>query len=102
LDRVKEGFKMVMRGTGAGYIDLKYDPAGKTGTSQSFLDSDDDGMVDKETVSNTFVAFAPFNNPKVTFTVVTPDTYDYSSSHQSYVNRRISKRISEKYFEIYK
>ncbi|MBR1717821.1 MAG: penicillin-binding protein 2 [Bacilli bacterium] len=102
LDRVKEGFKMVMHGTGAGYINLKYDPAGKTGTSQSFIDTDNNGLIDKETVSNTFVGFAPFNNPVVTFTVVSPDTYDYSSSFESYVNRRISRRISEKYFEIYK
>ncbi len=102
LNRVKEGFKMVMRGTGYGYIDLKYDPAGKTGTSQSFLDTNDDGVVDKQTVTNTFVAFAPFNDPKVTFTIVTPDTYDYSSNFQSYVYKRISKQISEKYFEIYK
>ena len=102
LDRVKEGFKMVMRGTGYGYIDLKFDPAGKTGTSQSYIDTNDDGRVDKETVTNTFVGYAPFNSPKVTFTVVTPDSYDYSTNYQSYINKRISKRISEKYFEIYK
>lgn len=103
LNRVKEGFKAVLEygGTGSGYIDKKYKPAGKTGTSQSFVDTDNDGKVDTETVSNTFVAYAPYDNPVVTFTVISPDVYDYGSSIQSYVNKRISKRISEKYFEIY-
>ena len=88
LNRVKEGFKRVMMigGTGSGYIDLKHNPAGKTGTSQSFIDTNDDGLVDTETVSNTFVGYAPYDNPKVTFTVVSPDTYNYGSEYQSYVN----------------
>ena len=104
LNRVKEGFKKVMEigGTGSGYIALTHSPAGKTGTSESFLDTDGDGLVDTQTVSNTFVGFAPFSDPSVTFTTVSPDTYDYKSSYQTFVNRRISKRISEKYFEIYK
>ena len=103
LDRVKEGFRQVLDygGTGIGYIDLKYKPAGKTGTSQSFVDTNDDGKVDTETVTNTFVAYAPYDDPKVTFTVVSPDTYDYKTSYQTYVNKRITKRISEKYFELY-
>lgn len=104
LDRIKEGFKAVLAygGTGSGYINRDYLPAGKTGTSQSFVDTNNDGKVDTETVSNTFVAYAPYNDPQVTFTVVSPDTYDYGSTYQTYVNKRISKRISEKYFEIYK
>lgn len=103
LDRIKEGFKQVLGygGTGSGYIDLKYNPSGKTGTSQSFVDSDKNGVIDTETVTNTFIAYAPYNDPKVTFTVVTPDTYNYGSTYQTSVNRRISKKISEKYFEFY-
>ena len=103
LDRVKEGFQAVLSygGTGSGYIDKSYLPAGKTGTSQSFVDTNGDGLVDTETVSNTFVGYAPYDNPKVTFTVVSPDTYNYNTSYQSYVNKRITKRVSEKYFEIY-
>jgi len=103
INRVKEGFKAVLEygGTGSGYIDKSYKPAGKTGTSQSFVDTDNNGVVDTETVSNTFVGYAPYDDPSVTFTVVSPDTYDYATSYQSYVNKRISKRVSEKYFEIY-
>lgn len=105
LNRVKEGFKAVMEygGTGSGYIDHSHNPAGKTGTSQSFVDSDSDGVIDKETITNTFASYVPYDDPKVTFTVISPDIYysDTGSTYQSSVNKRISKRISEKYFEIY-
>ncbi len=106
LKRVQQGFKEVLKygGTGSGYIDLKYKPAGKTGTSQSFVDSDNDGKIDKETISNTFVAYAPYDNPKVTFTVISPDIYynENGSNYQTNVNRRIVKEVSNAYFELYK
>ena len=103
LNRVQEGLKAVMSygGTGSGYIDKNYLPAGKTGTSQSFVDTNGDGLVDTETVSNTFAGYAPYDDPKATFTVVSPDTYNYQTTYQSYVNKRITQRISQKYFEIY-
>lgn len=106
LDRVKEGFKQVLEygGTGSGYIDLSYKPAGKTGTSQSFIDSDGDGKIDKETVTTTFIAYAPYDDPKVTFTVISPDVYysETGSTYQSSVNKRIAKAVSEAYFSMYK
>ena len=105
INRVKEGFKAVMEygGTGSGYVSLEYKPAGKTGTSQSFIDTDGNGVVDKETISNTFAAYAPYDNPVVSFTVVSPDIYHYDngSSTRSYVNMRIAKEVSKKFFEIY-
>ena len=105
IKRVQEGFKAVMEygGTGSGYVNLQYKPAGKTGTSQSFIDTDGNGVVDKETISNTFAAYAPYDNPVVSFTVVSPDIYHYDngSSTRSYVNMRIAKEVSKKFFEIY-
>lgn len=106
LNRVKEGFIAVMQygGTGSGYVNLNYKPAGKTGTSQSFVDTDLDGKIDTETITNTFAAYAPYDDPQVTFTVVSPDVsnYDNDSSYQTYVNRKIAKKVSDKYFEMYK
>ena len=105
LDRVEEGFKEVMttNGTGSGFMNLAYKPAGKTGTSQSFVDTDGDGVVDLETITNTFVAYAPYDDPKVTFTVISPDIYyqGASSSYESTVNKRISQKVTNKYFEMY-
>ena len=105
LERVKLGFRGVLeRGTGYGYIDLEYKPAGKTGTSQSFIDTNGDGVVDTETLTTTFVSYAPYDDPKVSFTVISPDVYysDSGSTYQSNVNKRIVNRVSKKYFEIYK
>ena len=104
IDRVKLGFREVITGgTGYGYIPSYYNASGKTGTSQSFLDSDSDGKIDKETLTNTFVAYAPFDNPIVTFTIISPDyTHYYNNNYyQSTVNKRISYEVSKKFFEIY-
>ena len=105
LERVKLGFQKVLEaGTGVGYIDLQYKPAGKTGTSQSFIDTNNDGIVDTETLTTTFVAYAPYDNPTVSFTVISPDVYysETESTYQSNVNKRIVNRVSKKYFEFYK
>ena len=103
MERIKEGFKAVLTyGTGAGYIDLGYLPAGKTGTSQSFVDTDNDGKVDTETISTTFAAYAPYDDPRVTFTIISPDVSRNNETypHQSKINQRIADRVSKKYFEI--
>ena len=104
MDRVHEGFKAVMSyGLGVGYINKMYKPAGKTGTSQSFVDTNGDHKIDKETISTTFVAYAPYDDPKVTFTIVSPNISrpDGRTDHQSAINKRLADRVSKKYFEIY-
>lgn len=106
LNRVKEGFKEVLMpyGTGYGYINLNYKPAGKTGTSESFIDTDNNGVIDTSTITTTFVAYAPYDNPRVTFTIISPDISHYGnySTYQSLVNMRITQEVSQKYFDIYK
>lgn len=104
MQRVQEGLKMVLEygGTGSGYIDLLYKPAGKTGTSQSFLDTDNDGKADAETISTTFVSYMPYDDPKVTFTVITPDTSTYSDvEYTSFITKRIAREVSSAYFKRY-
>ena len=101
LDRVKEGFKAVVSyGTGKNVMGNAPNPAGKTGTSESFLDTDNDGKIDTETISNAFVGYAPLDNPEMTITVTSPDVEDPNTNinYHSYVNRRIAKKISSFYF----
>lgn len=106
INRVQEGFKEVLSagGTGYGYINAKYKPAGKTGTAQSFLDTDRDGMIDTATTTATFAGYAPYDNPEILFTVISPDIAPEEAPYEqtSRINARISQKISEKYFEIYK
>lgn len=106
FNRVKEGLHAVTMssyGLGRNYIDSSHDPSGKTGTSQSFLDTDNDGVIDTETISTAFIGYAPTNNPKMTMVVTSPDSShpNGSSDYSSLVNFHISKRVSAKYFELY-
>ncbi len=104
LNRVKEGFIAVMEdGYGKNVMGTSPKPAGKTGTSESFLDTNKDNKIDTETISNSFVGYAPYDNPKMSITVTSPDVSYPNSSNSfiTYMNRRIAKEVSNKYFELY-
>lgn len=107
LKRVQEGFYAVMHmpgGYGNWYTDDKMDAAGKTGTSQSFIDTDNDGVIDTETITTSFIGYAPFNSPKVSFMIASPNcshingsTYDFVSL----VNYRLTREVTKKYYEMF-
>ena len=104
INRIQEGFKAVMDiGLGKNVMGSVPNPAGKTGTSESFLDTNNDGVIDTETVSNSFVGYYPFDNPTMSITVTTPDVENPNTdiSFHSYVNRRIARNVSNLYFEKY-
>ena len=106
MARVKEGFYAVMHssgGYGRGYIDDKWDAAGKTGTSQSFIDTDNDGVIDTETITSSFVGYAPANNPVMSIMVTSPDSSHPNSStdYASLVTLHITKEVTNKFFELY-
>lgn len=104
IKRIQEGLKAVIKyGTGInimGYID---NPAGKTGTSESFLDTNNDGKIDTPTLSKTFAGYAPYDNPIMTLTVTSPDLINPNTGndYNSYANNRITRKIATRFFEIY-
>ena len=103
MDRVRLGFNQVMTsGLGYGYMGYYNNSGGKTGTSQSFIDTDGNGVVDTETISSSFIGYSPNNNPKMSIVVVSPDIGLPNASYQSSVTRRISSRLVNKYFDLYK
>ena len=104
LNRVKEGFIAVMEdGYGKNVMGTSPKPAGKTGTSESFLDTNNDNKIDTPTISNSFVGYAPYDNPKMSIIVTSPDVSYINSNNDyiTYMNRRIAKEVSNKYFELY-
>ncbi len=106
MNRVKEGFIAVLNsngGYGVGYMDKAMKPAGKTGTSQSFIDTDNDGVIDTETITSSFIGYAPYDNPKMSIIVTSPDSShpNSSSDFASLVTYRITGEVSKKYAEIY-
>ena len=106
LKRVQEGFYAVMHmsgGYGRGYINDRMDAAGKTGTSQSFIDTNNDGIIDTETITSSFIGYAPYNNPKVAFMVTSPNSSHTNSINNfaSLVNYRLTRAITDKYYDMY-
>ena len=106
MNRMKEGFYAVMHATGGygrGYIEDKLDAAGKTGTSQSFIDTNNDGVIDTETITSSFVGYAPAVNPKFSIMVTSPNSShpNSSSNYASLVTLRITKAVTNKYYEMY-
>lgn len=103
-ERIKEGLRQVIfLGTGGGYTSTKYKPAGKTGTSESFLDSNNDGKNDVKTITSTYAMFAPYDDPKYTVVVVSPNVgyYTKNKGNMTYINRTISNDVTKLVFENY-
>ena len=106
MNRVKQGFYAVMHsygGYGVGYMDDSMQAAGKTGTSQSFIDTDGDGMIDTETITTTFIGYAPYDNPKISFVVTSPDSSHPNSNidYRSLVTYYLTREVARKYAEYY-
>ena len=106
MARVREGFIAVLNspgGYGVGYMNWNMKPAGKTGTSQSFIDTDGNGVIDTETITSSFLGYAPYDNPKMSLVVTSPDSSHPNSNidYASLVTYRITQRVTEKYSEMY-
>lgn len=94
--RIIEGFKEVLyNGTGRGYTDKIYKPAGKTGTSEVVYSKD------VTTINQTYAMFAPYDNPKYSIVVISPNI-SYNNDSNTYIapiNRYISANVSKLVFE---
>ena len=106
MNRVKEGFKAVTNspgGYGVGYMESWMKPAGKTGTSQSFIDTDGNGVIDTETITSSFIGYAPYDNPKMSIVVTSPNSSHPNTSvnYNSLVTYRLTQAISKKYGDLY-
>ena len=96
FSRITEGFKEVLyNGTGRGYTDTIYKPAGKTGTSEVVYDKN------TTTINQTYAMFAPYDNPQYSIVVISPNI-SYNNDNNTYIapiNRYISKEVSKLVFE---
>ena len=106
ISRVREGFYAVLNspgGYGVGYMDSWMRPAGKTGTSQSFIDTNNDGKIDTETITSSFIGYAPYDNPKMSIIVTSPDSSHPNSgiNYASLVTYRITGEVSRAFFYRY-
>jgi len=104
LERIKEGMKLATTsGTARNYISSEYNPGGKTGTSETFIDTNNDGIMDTKTTSIAFVGFAPLDDPEYSIIVLAPNLYVEKEEEYSkvYITRYISRDITNFLFENY-
>lgn len=97
LDRIREGMHQVLTlGTGRGYVDSSLNPVGKTGTSQTYIDTDNDETLDLATISSTFAGYFPMDNPKYSIVVITPNVSHHSgvTDYMYYGARRITNDLT--------
>ena len=101
-NRIKEGLRSVStNGTGSYYIDKKYEASSKTGTSESILDSDKDGISDTFATTRTFISYMPSDKPLYSLVIVSPNI-DYKESEftRTYpINIYLAKNISKILFD---
>ena len=77
-------------------------PAGKTGTSQSVIDTDGNGVIDTETITSTFIGYAPYDNPKMSIVVTSPNSSHPSTiEYNSLVTYHLTQAIARKYGDLY-
>ena len=98
FNQIHKGFYEVMNnGTGLGFMNRKLSPAGKTGTSESFIDTNNDGKIDTKTLTLTMAGFFPYDDPKVSLIVVCPNTSHNNGKNKDYIyylTSKISRRIT--------
>lgn len=102
IERIQTGLREVMvSGTGKNYTDKSVTSAGKTGTSETFVDTDGDKKMDTKTISTAFVMYAPFENPEYSIVIMSPNISrsDGSSSYKYSLNLRVNKKIVKYLFE---
>ena len=98
FNQIHKGFYEVMNnGTGLGFMNRKLSPAGKTGTSESFIDTNNDGKIDTKTLTLTMAGFFPYDDPKVSLIVICPNTSHNNGKNKDYIyylTSKISRRIT--------
>lgn len=90
LKRVQKGLRQVaISGTGASYVNSKYQAASKTGTSETRFNN-------QNTITKSFVMYAPFDNPLYSMIIISPNiSYENSSNNYKYpINSHLSRQIS--------
>lgn len=83
-------------------MDAAPSPAGKTGTSESFIDLDEDGVIDAESISNNFVGYAPSKKPVMSIAASFPDIQNpKTGEYKSYVNQTVVSKATSIFFSLY-
>jgi cell division protein FtsI/penicillin-binding protein 2 len=104
LENVQQGFYQVYHhGKGTArthFADAPYIAAGKSGTAESFTPKDPVTGTRYETYNTTLIGYAPYAQPEIAYSTVVPASHN--GAKDPYINKDISRRIMDKYFELKK
>ncbi len=93
-DRIIEGMYQVFHGgTASSYVNKNLHAVGKTGTAETFYDSNYDGIVDTEVISSTLAYYFPREDPTYSVVIIAPfltDTTTYRYPFTQTVSLKIS------------
>lgn len=91
---------VVKKGTAKGYI-YNNDGAGKTGTSETLVDTNNDNIYETKTISTSFIGFMPYINPKYTFIIISPNisSNKHNNNYKVPINRYIIHELTSFLFE---
>ncbi|MGF3103045.1 peptidoglycan D,D-transpeptidase FtsI family protein [Rossellomorea sp. DUT-2] len=101
IQHIQKGFYRVFHGaegTANLFKDAPYNAAGKSGTAEAFYKGPNMEKA-KPTYNTSLVGYAPFDHPEIAFSTVVPWSHQ---KHDPYINKIISKRVMDKYFELKK
>ncbi|MDE5413943.1 peptidoglycan D,D-transpeptidase FtsI family protein [Alkalihalobacterium chitinilyticum] len=91
IRHVQRGFRQVVtgsRGTGRHFANKPYQLAGKTGTAQ---------VLNNQGNNQTYVAYAPYENPKVAVSIVVPNV---NRNTNATISRNILEGVMDAFFEL--
>lgn len=101
LKRIQKGMNNAVKGgTATGYI-KRTSAAGKTGTSETLADTNNDSIYETKTISTSFIGYAPFSDPKYTFVVISPNISSNKdkNNYKVPINRYIIRDLTDFLFE---
>lgn len=94
FDRITEGLYQVFHGgTATSYVNKNLNAVGKTGTSETFYDSDLDGVVDTEVINSTVAFYYPREDPTYSVVVIAPYLTD-DTNYTYPFTRNVSKKVT--------
>lgn len=103
IKSIQSGLEAVMKyGTGKNYNGTKVHAAGKTGTSETFVDSNSDGKMDTLTTSTAFISYAPADTKDYSIAIISPNIARRKEGAKTYkyaLNLKLNRKIMELLFE---
>jgi cell division protein FtsI/penicillin-binding protein 2 len=103
IEHVQKGFYRVYHGSEGTarkeFANAPYIAAGKSGTAEARYEDPETGRY-YDTYNTTLIGYAPYENPEVAFSTVVP--YSHNGNTDPYINKEISRRVMDAYFQLKK